>query len=201
MPKLPKPKNISGQTLVLNLKSPWTALGPHSYENCEFQLSTTWRAFAVTHAAFKDCVFVAKKPLKNFQGWEGAFLKNCRFSGAYIANWFGAHHLAEPAGFVESCDFSDATLDDCRFYSCDASQIAFPKEHFLGICNPSQHIPRLHKDVPTPETASFLSIVPVDDNELSVYTSDLRELQRSLGLVPDELVAWLTRMDVPILWS
>lgn len=76
---------------------------------------------------FTDCFVVTKKPLKNFQVWTAVRLRRCKFVGTFIGNDFGHWSDAELAqlkyGCVEDCDFTDATLDGCRFLNVSIENI------------------------------------------------------------------------------
>lgn len=57
---------------------------------------------------------------------------NCRFSGVFSGIDFGRSHNVErdgDFGAVEHCDFSAATLDGCRFFNVDPSELTFPRKN------------------------------------------------------------------------
>lgn len=171
-------------------------LGPDlTLVNCTVVLRLSARAFTLTTTHFIDCQIQAKKRLENFY-WCNAFLKNCRFSGIFSGCDFGHWpENFEPEGGLEEGDFSQATLDGCRFIDCDSNTITFPVWPCFTILDPVQRIAEMNTvqwpgnmsillqtfaDYPQRTTAVTFS-APVLAKKLGFHESELKPVLEQLG--------------------
>jgi hypothetical protein len=80
------------------------------------------------HSTVKDSDVIAAKRQKDYQLFQARFV-NCRFHGLFNSVDFGhtdRAQLREDFGGVEGCDFTEATLDGCRFFNADVSTLRLP---------------------------------------------------------------------------
>jgi hypothetical protein len=76
----------------------------------------------------KDSDVIAAKRQKDYSLFQARFV-NCKFHGLFSGVSFGhtdRSELREDFGGVEGCDFTEATLDGCRFFNFDASTLRLP---------------------------------------------------------------------------
>lgn len=81
---------------------------------------------------------IAVKRQRAYNLFQARFI-NCRFHGVFSGVDFGRAHDVErdgDFGGIESCDFTDATLDGCRFVNVDVSTLRFPSWPHVVILEP-----------------------------------------------------------------
>lgn len=86
------------------------------------------KAGGLVMSTLKDCVVDAGTPQRDSDFFTARFIK-CRFHGVFIGIDFGQSHNVErdgDFGGVEGCDFTNTTLDGCRFFNVDASTLRLP---------------------------------------------------------------------------
>lgn len=111
-------------------------LGPNlTLRHCTLVLQIAARNLVIPQARFIDCTFVVKRELKEFR-WGNAHLKGCRFTGRLSGNDFGELPYSPGKGSIEGCDFTEATLQGCRFVGCDARTIRFPSWPCFTLLEP-----------------------------------------------------------------
>lgn len=91
------------------------------------QRSSKW-PIIIVRSTVKDSEVIAVKDQKGDRLFQARFI-NCRFHGLFSGVDFGStdrSQLGEDFGGAEGCDFTDATLDGCRFFNVDASTLRFP---------------------------------------------------------------------------
>jgi len=81
----------------------------------------------------RDSTLVSKSPLAGMS-WLDVSFRNCTFIGVFKENEFGS--LDGHSGSCESCDFSEAELDDCTFYGEFFDSHIFPLWPCLTISEP-----------------------------------------------------------------
>jgi len=91
------------------------------------QKSSRW-PIVIVGTTVVDSDVIAVKRQKDDRLFKARFI-NCRFHGVFSGVDFGRSHNVErdgDFGGVEGCDFTDATLDGCRFFNVDASSLRLP---------------------------------------------------------------------------
>lgn len=112
------------------------SLGPELYlENCTVESACEQRALFICGLKMVGGKFSQMIPLTNFQ-FEQAYFSNVKFNGNFIGCDFGDWENPERP-LVEECDFTDATLDGCRFLNCDVQKINLPKWPCFTLLNPA----------------------------------------------------------------
>lgn len=97
-------------------------------------------AIVIVRSTIKDSDVIAVKRQRNDHLFQARFI-NCRFHGVFSGIDFGRSHNVErdgDFGSVEGCDFTDATLDGCRFINVDTSTLRFPTKNHAVLLNPGQ---------------------------------------------------------------
>lgn len=82
----------------------------------------------IVQSTVMDSDVIAVKRQKDYRFFKARFV-DCRFHGVFSGVDFGRSYNTEvdgDFGGVEGCDFTDATLDGCRFFNVDASTLRFP---------------------------------------------------------------------------
>jgi hypothetical protein len=76
----------------------------------------------------KDSDVIAAKRQKDYPLFQARFI-NCRFHGLFSGIAFGkSDNIERDGGFgdIDNCDFTEATLDGCRFFNVAVSTLRFP---------------------------------------------------------------------------
>jgi hypothetical protein len=98
------------------------------------------KAGGLVMSTLRDCQVEAIQPQRDSNFFTARFI-NCRFHGVFSGIDFGrmdGTELHEDFGTVEGCDFTDATLDDCRFINVDTSTLKFPRRDHAVLLEPSK---------------------------------------------------------------
>ena len=115
-------------------------LGPElTLQDCDLSISCSLRGIILKDVDLVDCRIVAKKPLRNWQHWCGVRVRNCTFIGEYIGNDFGHWEDQSEFGSIEACDFSQASLHECRLFDCEVSTMTFASWPTFIITDPCGH--------------------------------------------------------------
>lgn len=106
------------------------------FERCTVHSDCAGGALIVAGLTMVEGEFIQKRRLANFH-FSRAHFHGVKFSGNFVGCDFGDWDTTEKAS-VQGCDFSQATLDGCRFLNCDMQTIRIPKWPCFTIFNPSQ---------------------------------------------------------------
>jgi hypothetical protein len=97
--------------------------------NCTLTLDV--KHFALFRCVLKNCTLIVKNQLKESQAFNCRY-ERCAFKGKFLAVDFGRDPVIDPVsktydtlGKLIDCDFTEATLDLCRFFSVDISRQKF----------------------------------------------------------------------------
>lgn len=138
-------QHLTGETVVLSEKDN----DCHGLVGCTFssgtlkltRQSSKWPV-GIVNTTVQDSDVIAAKPQKAYQLFRARFL-NCRFHGVFSGVDFGhtdRSQLGENFGSIEGCDFTDATLDGCRFFNVDASTLRFPAWPHVVMLEPRKRL-------------------------------------------------------------
>ncbi|HVX91238.1 MAG TPA: hypothetical protein VHC20_06485 [Candidatus Paceibacterota bacterium] len=125
-------QHLTGETVVLSERDN----DCHGMVGCTFSSGTLKLArqlskwpVGILSTVVTDSDVVAVKPQKAYQLFRAHFI-NCKFHGVFSGVSFGRSPRTEfdgDFGGIENCDFTDATLDGCRFFNVDASTLRLPE--------------------------------------------------------------------------
>ena len=134
-----------------------------------------------------DTTIVSKKTLVGFSWLDSTFNK-CKFVGNFKENEFGS--LEDSVISLESCDFTDAILDDCLFYGRGVDNNQYASLPQITILDPHLNYYKLKKEAP--EDESILDIVESIeflDKKVSAISMNLeifsKEVDGNLELLKD----------------
>ena len=101
------------------------------------------KAGGLVMSTLKDCLVDASKPQRNSNFFTARFI-NCRFRGVFSGIDFGRREdradLHEDFGTVEGCDFTDATVDGCRFFNTDMATLKLPRHEHAVLLAPHKRV-------------------------------------------------------------
>lgn len=153
------------------------------------------RNLIIPQARFFDCTFESKRELKNFR-WRDAHLKGCRFTGRFSGNDFGAWPFSAGEGSIEDCDFTQATLDACRFLGCDVRTLRLPSWPCFTFIDP---VPRWRalSAHPWPGDVGPVVVEGFAEDPLSTVavTYSAPALAKRSGTTPEAIKAVLEKLD------
>lgn len=120
-------QRLDNETVILSEKD------GHGLVNSMFSTGTLKLAQAkyspvIVQSTVVDSDVIAVKRQKNYRFFQARFI-NCRFQGVFSGIDFGRSPNTErdgDFGGIEACDFTNATLDGCRFFNVDASTLGLP---------------------------------------------------------------------------
>ncbi|NMO17903.1 hypothetical protein HPC49_16085 [Pyxidicoccus fallax] len=190
-------REIEDERLELNRRSELHYLGPNlTLRRCQLVIDVPRSALTIDGARLIDCTIDVKTALAEFR-WEKARLKGCRFTGLMIGNDFGRWPTAQhpELGGIEDCDFTDASLDGCRFFGCDVSTLRFPSWPCFTVFDP---VPRSRELTalpwPGPVGAVFKAIARSPPS-LSAVTLSASRLAWETGTSENALYGVLAQLD------
>ncbi len=120
-------QKLAHETVVLSEKE-CHGLVSSMFVSGTLRLAQTKYSPAIVQSSVIDSDVVAVRRQKDYRFFKARFV-DCRFHGVFSGIDFGRSHSIEvdgDFGAVEGCDFTDATLDGCRFFNVEASTLRFP---------------------------------------------------------------------------
>ncbi|PQO45087.1 hypothetical protein [Blastopirellula marina] len=177
-------------------------LGPNlTLKQCRLILRTSSRGLVLSSVNLDNCEIFAKKKLANVKGWCRAEISKCTFRGKYFSNDFGYWPLYSDAGSMEACDFTEAILDDCRFFNCKVLDMKFPKWPCFTILHPVENFKALKALDWTDGQAEYMDLFasPEDNKGLSAIVNLASEFLKVNGGLEVELRDRLSRLDFVLL--
>jgi hypothetical protein len=190
-------QTITDQEIVLTNDQDYF-LGPAlTLENCRIAFRCAARNVRITRTKFINCQIDIRRKLINFQ-WFDNWLQGCIFRGYLRGNDFGHWPPAyADMGGIQGCDFSQATLDLCRFVDCPIETISLPQWPCFTISNPRQNQSRF-ESVSSPVDLSFFSdpYIPPSENAVAhVYFVPSFLKDRKLDATEEDLRTTLEQLD------
>lgn len=120
-------QDLFGETVVISEKD-CGGLVESTFTSGTLKLAQSKGSATILRSVVRDSKVVAVKRQRDTNFFGARFI-NCTFHGVYSGIDFGSegrgHHLYD-FGAVEGCDFTDATLDGCRFFNTDVSSLRLP---------------------------------------------------------------------------
>lgn len=146
-----------------------------------------------------DCTILQKNLLKNVHAFGNRY-ERCTFKGKFLGVDFGRDPWIDPItktydqlGELIDCDFTQATLDMCRFFGVDVHRQQFaPWPQFVVPYERELTASKLRRDWPG-QFARFLSLSEDEDPALSAITGTVdyfannKKKHRGFGLTEEEL--------------
>jgi hypothetical protein len=134
-------QRLIGETVVLSESDK----DCHGLVGCTFssgtlklaRQSSKW-SVGILNTTVADSEVIAVKRQRDYALFEARFI-NCRFHGIFSGIDFGRSHNTErdgDFGAIENCDFTNATLDGCRFVNADVSTLTFPRNGHAVLIEP-----------------------------------------------------------------
>lgn len=170
-----------------------------TFRRCTVTLRVPARRLLLREPRFIDCDIVVKTELKNFS-WDDAYLKGCRLTGRFTGNDFGRWPSTDPSfkpgGGIEDCDFTQAHLNGCRFFGCDANTLRFPRWPYFTILEPYRRAQELAA-LPWPgqlshDMSGFAEWLP---STTSALTRSATTLAKQWGTTEEAIRAVLETLD------
>jgi hypothetical protein len=132
-------QRLANETLVLSERD------CHGLVNSTFDVGTLKLAQAkfgptIVQSIVAGSDVIAVKPQKEYRLFRVRFI-DCRFHGVFSGVDFGRAGETQPEenfGAIENCDFTDATLDGCRFINVNVSGLRFPTTGHVVLIDPSK---------------------------------------------------------------
>lgn len=130
-------QHLVGETVILSDRQ-CAGLVDSTLTSGTLKLAQSKGRPVLLHCTLTDSDVIAARPQKTYQLLETRFIK-CRFHGVFSGVDFGrAHDVRREGDFggVEGCDFTDATVDGCRFVNVDVSTLRLPRWPHVVIIDP-----------------------------------------------------------------
>src|SRR5262249_41900853 len=134
-------QQIIGQSLYLNDDEIRHVLGPNlSLVDCEIKIACATDVI-IAGVNMHGGVFSLEKPLTDRQLYRFSF-DRVRFYGTYSGCDFGNRDKGHGPGVID-CDFSGATLDNCRMMNVDIAGCIFSGWPTVVLGNPRTKVHQL----------------------------------------------------------
>lgn len=130
-------QDLAGETVVLSEKE-CHGLIDSSFSSGTLKLAQSKGRPMILRSVVKDSDVIAVKRQRDYPLFKARFI-NCRFHGVFSGIDFGRSHNTErdgDFGAIENCDFTNATLDGCRFVNADVSTLTFPRNGHAVLIEP-----------------------------------------------------------------
>ena len=125
---------LTGKDIEFN-NSDMHFLGPNLVMvDCKLSIKSKRKGFGVVGFHMKGGQFEIVNYLADMQ-FDQAQFEDVKFKGRFSGIDFGWWDNSE-TGWIKNCDFTEATLDACRFLSTDMSTIKLPRWPIFHIPDP-----------------------------------------------------------------
>lgn len=165
--------------------------------NCTLTISN--KLLSIYRCRLSNCTIIQKNLLKNVHAF-GNHYEGCTFKGKFLGVDFGRNPWIDPItkaydqlGQLIDCDFTQATLDMCRFFGVDVHRQKFaPWPQFVVPYERELAASKLERNWPG-QFARFLSLSKDEDPALSAITGTVdyfahnKKKNRGFGLTEEEL--------------
>jgi hypothetical protein len=194
-------QTITDQEIVLTNEQR-NFLGPDlTFENCRVIFRCAHTSLNIVRTKFVNCRIEIRRKLVSFQ-WLGAWLQDCTFTGTLRGNDFGHWPPAwvDMAG-IQNCDFSETTLDLCRFVDCPIETIVLPRWPCFTILKPYHNLSRF-ESIKSPVDLSFLArpyTPPLESFAAYTYYAPSFLKGRKIEGTEEDLKATLEPLDFVLL--
>ena len=171
-------------------------LGPNlTLRRCTLVLRIAARNLIIPKARFIDCTFEAKRELKGMR-WRHAHLQGCRFICRFSGHDFGPWPSSPEEASIEDCDFSQATLDACRFLGCDVRTLRLPSWPCFTFIDPVARWRELRAH-PWPSTIGPVVVEGLAQSPptTAALTYSAPALAKRHGTTPEAIKAVLEKVD------
>lgn len=134
-------QQLTGETVVLSDRE-CAGFVESTLTNGTLTLAQTKGAAIISLGTLENCRVVAVKRQRDFDFFSARFI-GCQFEGTYSGISFGSKGGGDALfdfGSVQGCDFTNATLDDCRFFNADVSTLRFPSWPHVVMLEPRNRL-------------------------------------------------------------
>lgn len=181
---------IKGEEIVIDDSKCFNAIGSGVLlEKCTIRCNVPAKSLGI-RGKLVDSLVIAGSHLSGFS-WLEAKLFRCTFQGVFKDNEFGT--ISGLNGNCESCDFSDADLEDCSFYGKSAESHTFPKWPYFVILNPHRHLAEMQKCPQPDQIADVVNSIKFLDEEASAITFNSESLAQEPGLSIGEVQGFFSQ--------
>lgn len=177
-------------------------LGPNvTLNGCRLVLRASARWTTIHRCKFSDCEIIAKRKFGDSIYWPCNSFKGCKFKGAFSGNDFGHRDEEDfwPEGGIADCDFSEATLDACRFWNTDMSTIKLPGWPSFAIFDPAKYADQVQAiDWPNHGLAAWAEVLVMHfDGQVSAMCDHIPSLLKRVksDLSESDFKALLDQID------
>jgi len=163
------------------------------FSDCHITLNMHRGNPGIYDAQLQNCLIEAKRKMMHGR-FFGSNYVGCRFKGKFLGFDFGRSPWPNPIGNLDQfgelidCDFTEATLDLCRFFQVDIGcqrfavwpQFVIPFDRDLAASQRVQIWPG--------KFARYLGLMKDEDPALSASTGTCADFQKRYEITEEELV-------------
>lgn len=176
---------IENQEITINDKTKFNSIGSEVVlNNCTIKIEVPSKSLSI-NGKLIGCTVIAKKELHGFP-WTEAHLEEVKFIGKFTNNLFGSFPPMYQGGFINNCDFSEATLKEARFFNVKNKKLIFPKWPHLTILDRHQLTQDLKRIDIDERIIDLFEIIEEMEEDLDILTMNCEDLAK-LDEVPIEL--------------
>lgn len=185
-------RHLVGETLLVGDEGAYVLLRC-TLENCRILVDTKDNSIGIMNSKLTNCALEFKHKLKNAR-LVGSDYIQCSFKGKFDGVDFGRWPAPNPLtkqmdelGDVVNCDFTQATLDLCRFFSVDIGRQKFATwPQFVLPYKQELAAAQLHRAWPG-KFARYLSLIEEEDPALTAATGTRNDFMKRYAITEEEL--------------
>lgn len=193
-------QNISAQTIEIGPSGVSHVLRC-SLSGCRLIIDSADSGDGLYDSLLIDCRIEYKRALKDYQVFSNDLVR-CAIKGKFVGVDWGMSPYVNPItkqpdgrGSVQDCDFTQAALDLCRFFSVDVS-----RQKFAGLPQFVVRLPNTSAsadfDRPWPGNLNrFLSLLQEEEPVVTGMTGTTTDFKRRYKVTEEELLEALSRLD------
>lgn len=162
-------------------------------ENCHIIVDVPRGGAHIHDSQLTDCTIEAKKRMKDARFFSSDYTR-CKFKGRFSGMDFGRSPWPGPLtdemdkyGEMVNCDFTEATLDLCRFFNVDVTQQKFaPWPQFVIPYANEQEAFKLQREWPG-KYGVHMRLVPRQNPALVATTGTVKDYLKEYAISLEEL--------------
>ena len=192
-----KHERISDQHLVgetIRIGDDWAeSIVRCKLENCHIIIDVPRGGAHIHDSQLTNCAIEAKKRMKD-SSFFGSDYTRCKFKGKFLGMDFGRSPRADPLtgemdkyGELIDCDFTEATLDLCRFFNVDIKRQKFaPWPQFVVLAEQRLAMWKSGRSWPG-EFDGYIGLAKNQNPQLSASTGTKSDFIKRYAVTEEEL--------------
>lgn len=190
-------RHLVGETILLGDEGA-DVLFRCTLEDCHIIVDTKDNVIGIRHSKLTNCTLEFKRKLKNARLVSSDYI-HCTFKGKFDGVDFGRWPAPSPLtkqmdelGDVVDCDFTQATLDMCRFFSVDIARQKFAPWPQFVVSRENELTASKFDRIWPGQFAQYLRLAQGDHPATTASTGTCKDFMKRYAITEEELLQALS---------